>query len=118
MLRVGNETVALAICADASHPQHAACAACRGASIYAAGVMITDKGYQADAALFERYAAQHGMATLMANHAAPTGGWFPAGKSAIWGAGGQRVAAAEGTGQALIVATRENGGWRGSVVRV
>jgi len=118
LLQVGGETVALAICADASYPKHAANAASRGASVYAAGVVITDKGYQADTALFERYAAEHGMACLMANYAGQTGGWYAAGKSAIWCAGGRRVAAAEGTEEALVVATRENGGWRGSVVRV
>ncbi len=37
LLQVGGETVALAICADANHPKHAANAASRGASVYAAG---------------------------------------------------------------------------------
>ncbi len=118
LLRVAGEAVALAICADATYPQHAACAACRGASVYAAGVLVTEKGYAADTALLERYATEHSMTVVMANYAAQTGGWYPAGKSAIWGAGGRRVAAAEGTEQALVVATPENGGWRGSVVRV
>lgn len=118
LLRICGETVALAICADASYPQHAACAASRGASVYAAGVLITDKGYAADAGLFERYATEHGMTCVMANYAAPSGGWFPAGKSAIWCAGGQRVVAAEGLERALVVATRESGAWHGAVVRV
>ena len=118
LLSVGGEVVALAICADASHPKHAANAASRGASVYAAGVVITDKGYPADAALFERYAGDHGMTCLMANYAGQTGGWYAAGKSAIWCAGGRRVVAAEGTEEALVVATRENGEWRGAVVRV
>jgi len=118
LLRVSGETVALAICADATYPTHAASAAARGASIYAAGVLITDKGYAADAGLFGRYASEHGMACVMANYAAPTGGWVPAGKSAIWCAGGRRVVAAEGTEQALVVATRESGAWRGAVVKV
>ena len=117
LLRIGGETVALAICADANHPRHAASAASRGASVYAAGVVITEKGYAADAALFERYAAEHGMTCLMANYAGPTGGWYPAGKSAIWCAGGRRVVAAEGK-EALVVATRDNDEWRGAVVRV
>ncbi len=118
LLGVGGETVALAICADASHPKHAANAASRGASVYAAGVLITEKGYAPDAGLFERYATEYGLTCMMANYAAPSGGWYPAGKSAIWRAGGQRVAAAEGTERALIVATRENGAWRGAVVMV
>jgi predicted amidohydrolase len=118
LLQVGGETVALAICADACHPQHAASAAARGASVYAAGVLITEKGYAADASLFARYAAEHGFACAMANYAGPTGGWYPAGKSAIWRAGGEQVVRAKGTEPSLVITTREGGEWRGSVVGV
>jgi predicted amidohydrolase len=44
-LMVEDATIALAICADASHPQHAAGAAAHGAGVYAAGVMIDEIGY-------------------------------------------------------------------------
>jgi predicted amidohydrolase len=116
LVPVESALVALAICADTTHPEYAASAAARGANIYAAGVMITANGYAADAALLERYAREHRMAVLMANHSAPTGGWSPAGRSAIWSEDGRLVAASSGTEEALIIAREQQGGtWKGEV---
>lgn len=54
------------------------------------------------------------MLTVMANHARPTGGWVPAGKSGIWSARGP-VAAAGGTRECLVIAAETPAGWRGRV---
>jgi predicted amidohydrolase len=114
-LRVEGATVALAICADTTHPQHAASAAARGADIYAAGVLITENGYEADTALLRQYSLQHKMAVLMANHSAPTGGWVSAGKSAIWSNEGKLVAGSPGTDEALLIAKMRKDTWEGMV---
>ncbi len=115
-LPVADATVALAICADTTHPEHPASAAARGATVYAAGVLITEDGYACDTAQMEQYAREHRMAVLMANHGAPTGGWVPAGKSAIWSEDGGLVAASPGTDEALVIASRRDGVWSGAVV--
>jgi hypothetical protein len=41
-----------------------------------------------------------------------------AGRSAIWSEGGQLVTAVAGTEEALVIAVKENGGWKGRVVPV
>jgi predicted amidohydrolase len=115
-LVVGEATVALAICADASHPQHAAAAAVRGANVYAAGVMITADAYAAKVALLQNYALEHRMAVLMANYSGETGGSLSAGKSAIWSEDAQLVAASTGTEEALVAGSKQNGVWKGMVV--
>jgi predicted amidohydrolase len=114
-LLVEDATVALAICADATHPQHAASAAARGANVYAVGVMITEGGYARKAALLRNYALEHRMAVLMANYSGATGGEVSAGKSALWSEDGQLVAASTGTEEALVVGMRQNGSWNGIV---
>lgn len=116
LFTIPGASVALAVCADTSHPEHAESAARRGATLYAAGVLWTEKGYGSDAALLQDYARRHSMAVLMANHAAPSGGWVPAGRSAVWAENGSLVAAAPGDGELLVLAEREEGGWRGEVV--
>ena len=108
---------ALAICADMTHRAHAAVAAEAGASLYLAGVLVSKGGYAHDTALLERYAADFGIGVLMANHAAPSGGYDAAGGSAVWSAGGALLARAGGPGDCLVIAT-ENGGWQGKVVPV
>lgn len=117
-LHVDHTTIALAICADTTHPEHAAAAHSRGASVYAAGVLITESGYESDAALLRQYALRHRMAVLMANHSAPTGGWISAGKSSIWSEDGTLVAAIAGSAEALVVATKHDGVWNGMVLPV
>ncbi|MCP3020430.1 carbon-nitrogen hydrolase family protein [Cupriavidus basilensis] len=113
---IDGETVALAVCADTGHPEHAAQASTMGAILYAAGVLFTANGYAADTALLRRYASQHGFAVLMANHGADTGGWSSIGKSAFWDEDGRCVVAADGPGAALVIASRADAGWRGEIV--
>lgn len=117
-LDIGNHKVALAVCADFSHASHAAAAAEQGADLYAAGVLISEKGYAADTALLQGYARQHAMAVLMANHGGLTGGWQSAGRSAIWSENGSLVVSAPGVGDFLLVAQRDAGTWQGRVVPV
>lgn len=117
-LCIGSDTVALAVCADFSHARHAAAAAGVGADLYAAGVLIGEKGYGVDSAILQGYAQSHSMAVLMANHAGLTGGWQSAGRSAVWSEKGALVIAAPGPGELLVVARREAGEWQGRVAPV
>ncbi|AZD30377.1 carbon-nitrogen hydrolase family protein [Pseudomonas chlororaphis] len=112
------DQVALAVCADFSQANHARAAAQSGAGIYAAGVLISEKGYAADTALLQGYAVEHAMLVLMANHGGPTGGWVSAGRSAIWGSDGGLIVAAAGTGDELLIARRTDGHWSGQQLRV
>jgi predicted amidohydrolase len=116
ILEMGTDRVALAVCADFSQASHAAAAAEQGATLYAAGVLITEGGYIADTTLLQGYARQHAMVVLMANHGGATGGWESAGRSAIWAADGSLIAAASGGGELLVMARREGNGWLGQVV--
>ena len=118
VLEVGDATVALAICADASHPQHAAKAAERGANVYAASVMIEEDAYARKTALLQQYALQHRMAVLMANYSGLTGGSESAGKSAIWSEEGRLVASSSGRDEGLVIGRKEKGVWNGLVIPV
>jgi predicted amidohydrolase len=117
-LLIQDATVAMAICADASHPQHAADAAARGANVYAAGVMIDNNGYTRKVPLLRTYAIEHRMAVLMANYSGVTGGEVSAGKSAVWSEDGHVVAASTGAEEALVIGTKEYDVWRGVVLPV
>jgi predicted amidohydrolase len=105
------------ICADTNHHAHAAAAAEAGASVYLAGVLISKGGYAADAAKLQSYATDFGMGVMIANHAAPSGGYEAAGRSAFWAPGGSLLVQAEGPGNCLVIA-RDNNGWSGQVTSV
>ncbi len=115
-LELGDERVALAVCADFSHASHPRQAAEAHATVYAAGVLISEGGYVKDSVLLQGHAAEHGLLVLMANHGGPSGGYVCAGRSAIWAADGDLLAAAPGVGDALVIARRDGAGWAGQVV--
>ncbi|MEB0042945.1 MULTISPECIES: carbon-nitrogen hydrolase family protein [unclassified Pseudomonas] len=117
-VQIGTDHIVLAVCADFTHASHASAAAQSGATVYAASVLITDGGYVADTQLLAGYAAEHGMAVLMANHGGATGGWESAGRSAFWSEDGMWVGAADGPGDLLVVARHNGNKWATSVVPV
>jgi predicted amidohydrolase len=114
---VGNMRVVPAICADIGRPSHPEVAAGLGAQVYAAGVLITEGGIVAETAMMESYARSYGMVAVMANHAAPSGGFVSAGSSAIWAGDGHKVADAQGAGDALVIGTVRHGVWAGEIQR-
>lgn len=116
-LQWGEDRIALAVCADFSHASHPRAAAESGANVYAAGVLISEDGYDTDSALLQGYAVEHGMLVLMANHAGPSGGWACAGRSAIWSPEGL-ITQAPGTGNALVISHREGARWVGRQVAI
>jgi predicted amidohydrolase len=99
-------TIGVAICADIKNPVHAADAARQGAKIYAAGVAKTPEEMAAAEATMAAHAKQHGMLTVMANHAAPTGGFTMAGRSAIWDEAGGLIVQAAGPGEWIVLAEK------------
>lgn len=109
-------TIANAICADTNNAAHAQECASAGSDVYLAGVLITEQGYEADTGELARHAQHFTMLVGMANHNAPTGGWSPCGKSAIWSPTGL-LACANASEQALVVAQRYQNQWTGSVIR-
>ncbi|RYF73174.1 MAG: carbon-nitrogen hydrolase family protein [Comamonadaceae bacterium] len=113
---LAGEPTAIAVCADITHPEHAQAAQGAGAELYAAGALISAKGYGPESEMLHGYARDHGMAVLLANYSGSTGGYVSAGRSAVWEPGGQCVVAAPGDAPCLVWATRGDMGWSGGVV--
>ncbi|MBT9513413.1 MAG: carbon-nitrogen hydrolase family protein [Acidovorax sp.] len=113
---LAGEPTGLAVCADITHPAHAQAARSAGAALYAAGVLISEKAYQAESALLQGYARDHDMAVLLANYSGPSGGYASAGRSAFWAPGGHCVVAALADAPCLVWAERGDSGWAGGVV--
>jgi predicted amidohydrolase len=115
-LAVAGSAVALAICADVSHAEHADAAARAGAAVYAAGCLVDRADWSRDAERLRGAARRHGLLAVMANWAPPVPDWFPAGRSAVWSGDGTRLACAPPTGEAVVLAVRVAGEWTGTVI--
>ncbi|QBE62478.1 carbon-nitrogen hydrolase family protein [Pseudoduganella lutea] len=115
-LQLDGASVALAVCADVAHAEHPAAASRWGAHLYAASMLVSEHGYENDAALLRAYAREYRMPVAMANHGGPTGGWASAGRSALWDENGTAVIAAPGSGECLLLARRDGAGWHARMI--
>lgn len=118
IIDVNEIAVGMAICADTSHPSHVAEVAAGRATVYAAGVLLTNGGFQKDADMMQNYALAHGIAVGFANHTLSTGGYLPAGKSSMWNNQGRLIAQALGTEACLVLGRCCPDGWQGEVVPI
>jgi predicted amidohydrolase len=109
LVRFGNGTAAIAVCADIGDPGHPQRAAGRGADAYLASMFVIPSDYDGEVAKLSRYARQHRMLTALANFGGPSGSLRSAGCSAIWSAAGELLVQldASGSGIALVAGTPE-----------
>jgi len=114
VLSIGNHKLASAICADTNHQEHVQACVELGATVYIAGVLISDNGYAADSAKLAHYADKYNMLVAMANHNRLTGQWQPIGKSAIYYKNSV-LAMADEQQNALVVAQYVCGDWAAEV---
>jgi predicted amidohydrolase len=103
-LSIHDHVVGIAICADITHPEHAAETARRGANIYAASCFITPNGYAYDTNFLVGYAREHRMMVLMANFGNGNETWRSAGRSAIWSSTGELLIEGPPQGEAILIA--------------
>lgn len=113
LLSVGGVGVGLAICADTSRPDHPGGYARAGASVYAAGVFLTEEWYATDTPRYPRYARELRLLCVMANQGETDGRLRSVGRSAIWAPGGEVLTRATATEPTLLVARMEGDGWQG-----
>lgn len=112
LLRVGDTTAALAVCADTGGEWHPRQAAARGAGAYLASMFVIPSEFDADSVTLGGYAARYGMAVVAANHGGPTGGLAAAGGTSIWSERGTLLVRLPPAGAGVAVATRDHaGGW-------
>jgi len=116
VIKLHDETISLAICVDISNAEHPESAAKDGSSIYLVSSLITPSGYGKDTGLLSDYAKRYNMYVVMANHGGESGGFVSAGGSAAWANDGQILTAFKGTGEGLVIISKENGVWKGSVI--
>ncbi len=109
VIEVRGVPVALAVCFDTSRQQHPHAAVMAGATLYAAGSVITQPAYANELKLLSGYAKLFSLGILLANHAHETGGHPSAGGSAIWLPDGQLLVSAAGTGECLVVGDEDSG---------
>jgi predicted amidohydrolase len=118
LIRLGDATVAMAVCADTGRPAHPRAAAERGAGIYLASMFVIPSDFERETANLGGYAVEHSMLVAFANYGGRSGGLASAGRSGIWSPDGEPIAQLGPTGGGIALALEDRGGWRGRAIPV
>lgn len=111
LMEFDGHPAAVAVCADANHPEHAARAAARGASTYLASSFVIPSEFDSATANLESHAKQHGMAVVFSNYGGGTGGLASAGQSGVCAPDGTWLGRLGQHGSGVIVASEREGEW-------
>ncbi|MCW2967849.1 MAG: carbon-nitrogen hydrolase family protein [Solirubrobacteraceae bacterium] len=101
---LGGQRLALAVCFDSAHPQHAGQAAQSGADVYIVGAMFVEGEEAMVAERMSARAVETGMWIGLAQHAGPTGSGRACGGSGFWSPAGAVVTQLGTEAPALAVA--------------
>ncbi|UVJ40930.1 carbon-nitrogen hydrolase family protein [Arthrobacter sp. CJ23] len=104
-LAVDGWKVALAVCADAAHPSHAAMAADAGADVYAVSALYAEGEETRLGLHLGARAMDNRMFSILANLGGTTPLGESCGLSGAWGPDGRQLAQASGTRTAMATAT-------------
>lgn len=118
LVRFGDGTAAIAVCADIGAPAHPQRAADRGADTYLACMFVIPSDYDGEVAKLSHYARQHRMLTALANFGGPSGGLRSAGRSAIWSETGDLLVRLDANGSGVAVVKETPEGCRARAVMV
>jgi predicted amidohydrolase len=111
LVRLGNDTAAIAVCADCSRPAHARRAADLGAKAYLAGTFTIPLDLERTTSALKTYAVRHSMAVAFANYCGVSGGLASAGRSAIWSDSGESLAELDALASGVVIASETQSGW-------
>ncbi|KXF82059.1 carbon-nitrogen hydrolase family protein [Enterovibrio coralii] len=104
-IAINGVKVALAICADFTHPQHQKDAIAENADVYLVSALISVGGFEADAKILSDIAKQTSMPVLLSNFVGESGGWQTGGNSSVWTTSGDRTLLANAVQEGFALCT-------------
>lgn len=110
-VKLDDEIISLAICADIANLRHPEHAATSGSTIYLPCIFYTPSGIVNGHERLSGYAKKHSMHVLMSNYGGPSWGLESGGKSAFWTNDGALQGSLGSSGEGLLIAAKEYDGW-------
>jgi predicted amidohydrolase len=117
IIKLGNERISSAICADINNPIHVDNANEAGATIYIASLFFLISGISGGHELLRNYAKEYSMNVLMSNFSGKSWGLDAGGKSAFWDSNGKLIIEMDITSTGLLIVEKETDGWRGKELK-
>ncbi|MDQ7095071.1 carbon-nitrogen hydrolase family protein [Desulfosporosinus sp. PR] len=117
IIKLDNERISLAICADIDNPVHAENANKVDCTIYVASIFFTPTGMTEAYNLLSNYAKMYSMNVLMSNYCGESWGLESGGKSALWSNKGDLIAGLDVSSSGLVIGQKSKDIWRGMIIK-
>lgn len=117
MIRIENQNISFAICADIDNPLHPENAKKKDSDIYIASIFFTPNGIPNAYRDLQNYAQKHEMNVLMSNFSGESWGYPSGGKSAFWNNKGELIAQMNDTDSGLLLVEKQNDNWTSKVIK-
>lgn len=111
VIRMEEEVVALAICADIDHPQHPKAAKDNDCTLYLPSIFFSEAGIDNGHELLSKYAKENSFAVLMSNYSGEVWNLEAGGKSSFWNKNGEKMTELSAGKEGLLIVEKERGGW-------
>jgi predicted amidohydrolase len=117
MIKLEDESISLAICADIENPAHVDNAARTNSTIYLASIFYTTDSIKKVHKLLRNYSKKYSMNVFMSNFGGKSWRLESGGQSAFWENTGKLIIKYDGTGEGLIVVQKVNNVWSGDITK-
>lgn len=111
-LKIKNETIVFAICADIDNEQHAINASKNDCSLYISSIFFSKQGIENAHKILSNYATNYAFNVLMSNFSGDIWGMKSGGKSGFWDNKGNRIAQLNIENEGLLIIEKKENNWR------
>jgi len=116
MIRIEDQNISFAICADIDNPLHPENARKRETDIYIASIFFSPNGIPSAYRDLQNYAAKHKMSVLMSNFSGESWGSPSAGQSAFWDNKGELIAQMNDSDPGLLLVEKQGDDWTSKII--
>jgi len=116
MIRIENQNISFAICADIDNPLHPENASKRDTDIYIASIFFSPNGIPNAFRDLQNYAEKHKMNVLMSNFSGESWGYPSGGKSVFWNNKGELIGQMNDSDSGLLIVEKKGDDWMSKIV--
>jgi len=116
-IKLNNEQISIAICADIDYPLHAENASINDVTIYIASIFFTPNGIPCANKTLSEYANRYRMNVLMSNYCGQSWRLDSGGQSGFWNKNGKLIANLNDTDSGLLIVESVDNTWIGKTIK-
>ena len=111
IIKLNQEIISLAICADINNEKHPSMASKNGSTIYLPSIFYSKEGMNKGYKQLKTYAKDYSLNILMSNYSGELWNINSGGKSAFWNSNGELIDSLDSNELGMLIAEKTNEKW-------